>query len=235
MGLFLSASGVLSGDGIAVRNAIASYVAATGGTFELRAGSMDDRNIGMISSSEATTTILYPDGFADWDDVSKFLSVELKKPVFSFHIHDSDLWMFVAFKGGEEVAWFNPMPDYWGDVDDDERDRWSGNAQDVAALVPGLAVESIARYFVPWSEDIVTAEQKAYEDDAFAIGVDWQLTDFMRRLGFSYPIDQDGTQTGESFYLKVHRQRPGAGAEPTPTVDPPPRTGPSSKPWWKIW
>jgi hypothetical protein len=205
MGLFLSASGVLSPDGAAVRNAIAKYVAITGGTFEPRAGTMNERNIGVMQTSGSTTTVLYPDGFSDWDDLSKFLSLELKKPVFSFHIHDGDLWMFLAFNDGKEVTCFNPIPDYWEEIDDDERQRWAGNAQAVASLVPGLDTASIERYFVPWAEDVLAAEQKSYDDDEFAIGVDWQLIDFMRRLGFVYPLDDIGNPTGETFHLKIRR------------------------------
>ena len=238
MGLFLSASGVLSPDGNAVRNAIESYVASTGGTFELRADTANDRNIGVMQSSESTTTVLYPDGFSDWDDLSKFLSLDLKKPVFSFHIHDGDLWMFVAFKDGKEVAWFNPIPDYWEEVDDEERGRWAGNPQSVASIVPGLNPESVTRYFVSWSEDVFAVEQKSYDDDEFPIGVDWQLTDFMRRLGFTYPMDDTGTPTGETFYLKIRRQRPSLGATITPTPQPEkpyPQPKSLAKPWWKFW
>lgn len=238
MGLFLSASGVLSPDGKAVRDAVAAYVATTGGTFELRAGTTDDSNIGVMQSTESTTTLLYPDGFTDWDDLSQFLSNELKVLVFSFHIHDGDFWMFVAFDDGKEVAWFNPIPDYWGEVDGAERERWAGDAQSVASLVPGLAAASIDRYFVPWTEDVFAAENRAYDGDEFAIGVDWQLTDFMRRLGFVYPLDDSGTPAGETFYLKIRRQRPSSGAPITPTPQPEtpsPKRQSSAKPWWKIW
>jgi hypothetical protein len=237
MGLFLSVSGVLCPNGKAVRDAIAAYAASVGGVFELRAGTTDDRNIGAMTSNESTTTVLYPDGFTSWDEVSKFLSLELRKPVFSFHIHDGDLWMFVAFRDGKEAAWFNPIPDYWGGIDDAERNRWAGNAESVASLVPGLAASSIERYFVPWTEDLA-AGQKSYDDDEFAIGVDWQLTDFMRRLGFAYPLDDSGTPTGETFYLKIRRQRPAPGAAialtPLPE-SPPPQQQSSTKPWWKFW
>lgn len=206
MGLFLSASGVLSPDGKAVEAVIGSYVSNIGGTFKRRDGTTDDSNIGVMQSAHSTTTVLYPDDFMDWDDLSKFLSHELKKPVFSFHIHDGDLWMFVAFADGEEVAWFNPIPDYWEAVDVTERDRWAGNAASVASLVPGLAAADIEGYFLEWTDDILEAEQKSYEDDEFAIGVDWQLTDFMQRLGFTYPVDATGVPSGETFYLKIRRQ-----------------------------
>jgi hypothetical protein len=124
VGLFLSASGVLSPDGKAVREAIAAYVSSTGGTFEPREGTTNDRNIGVMRSTDSTTTVLYPDGFTDWDDLSKFMSLKVTRPVFSFHIHDGDLWMFVAFNHGKEVAWFNPIPDYWEEIGDAERNRY---------------------------------------------------------------------------------------------------------------
>jgi hypothetical protein len=208
------------------------------GRLNLARARHNDRNIGVMRSTESTTTILYPDGFANWDDLSKLLSLELKVPVFSFHIHDGDLWMFVVFDDGKEVAWFNPIPDYWEQIDDAERSRWAGNAESVASFVPGLAAASIERYFVAWTEDILAAQQKSYDDDEFAIGVDWQLVDFMRRLGFAYPLDDSGTPTGETFYLKIGRQRPVEGVTITPTpqaVAPSPKRTPSTKPWWKFW
>lgn len=60
MGLFLAISGVLSGDGAAVRAAIESYVAANQGKFELRHGTTDDDGIGILQSTATTTTILHP-------------------------------------------------------------------------------------------------------------------------------------------------------------------------------
>ena len=222
MGLFFSASGVLSAGGNAVREAISSYVTSTGGTFELRAGTTIDRNIGVIESMASTTTVLYPDGFADWDDLSKFLSMELNTPVFSFHIHDGDLWMFVAFDDGKEVAWFNPIPDYWGEVEDAERERWGGDAESVASIVPGLEAASVEQYLVPWTDDVIGSEQKSYVDDEFPVGVDWQLTDFMRRLGFVYPLDDSGTPTGETFYLRIRRRRPSSTSAPHPAPEPSP-------------
>lgn len=238
MGLFLSASGVVTADGGAVLAAIESYVAETGGTFELRPGTTNDRDIGVISAAASTATVLYPEGFSDWDELSRFLSQRLKTPVFSFHIHDGDLWMFIAFDRGDEVARFNPIPDYWDEIEDAERAHWAGDAKVVASLVPGITAASVERYFIPWTEETVTSEGKAYADDEFAIGVDWQLTDFMRRLGFAYPLDQQGKPIGETFYLKTRRPRqaPSAAAVAPPRPNAPsPSLGQPTKPWWRIW
>lgn len=87
--------------------------------------------------------------------------------------------MFVAYSDGKEVAWFNLIPDYWEQVDDEERHRWARDAQAVASLVPGLAAASIERYFVPYNDNLLAANLKSYVDDEFEIGNVWQLTDFM--------------------------------------------------------
>lgn len=236
MGLFLSASGVLSPDGKAVRDAIAEYVTTIGGTFEPRKHTSNG-NVAVIQSTEATTTVLYPDGFTEWDDLSKFLSLELKKPVFSFHIHDGDLWMFVAFVEGKEVAWFNPIPDYWEEVGDEERQRWSGDAESLALLIEDLEAGAVERYMIPWTEDLIGADQKSYSDDKFPIGVDWQLTDFMQRLGFVYPFDDSGFPTGDTFYLKIRRKRPLSGAPTDSAYEPEIELTTLRKPksWWKFW
>ena len=123
------------------------------------------------------------------------LSEELGKPVFSFHIHDGDLWMYVLFDQGQEVDRFNPMPDYWEELDDEaERESWRGNATAVAERVPGLAPESIERYLIFWDDEILLSagRPKAYPNDKFHIGDDWQIVDFMRRVGLSLPIDEQG-------------------------------------------
>src|SRR5690606_27715485 len=170
MGLFLSASGVVHRDDKAVYEGIGIYVANVGGTIESRMGTTDDPGIGVVHSADNMTTVLYPDGFSEWDDVSRHLSSHLNTSVFSFHIHDGDLWMLVAFENGNEVAWFNPIPDYWDEISDEERTKWKGDPVRIASLVPSVVATSIERYFCPWTEGTIGANQKAYDDDEFAIG-----------------------------------------------------------------
>ena len=40
---------------------------------------------------------------------------------------------------------------------------------------------------------------KAYADDEFNFGDDWQLLDFMRRLSLPFPLAPDGQPVGETF------------------------------------
>src|SRR5262249_31056779 len=158
-----------------------------------RPASTEERNIAVIAEQGTKTTILYPPEFMAWDDLSQHLSRELKVPVFSFHIHDGDLWMFVLFANGEQVAQFNPLPDYWDDgMDPAEKESWLGDADTVSQYVAGVQPDAIKNYFVEWTDEVLNSNRKAYPDDEFAYGVDWQLVDFMRRLGLKYPIASDG-------------------------------------------
>ena len=144
---------------------------------------------------------MYPGNFFDWDDASLFLSLELRMPVFSFHIHDGDLWMYSLFAAGEVVDQFCPVPDYWGELDDSERSSWFGNADEVACHVPTLSPAAISRYLVHWGDDVFESNTrtKAYQDDEFYYGDDWQLVDFMRRLGLDFPADDRGSPHGTTY------------------------------------
>jgi hypothetical protein len=208
MGLFLAASGVIGADSTAVERSVGSFATAHGGTFEPRSGTTDDPGIAVISQGGPNTTVLYPRGFMGWDDLSEHLSKELGVPVFSFHIHDGDLWMFVLFNRGARVAQFNPAPDYWDELEPEEKASWAGDADTVSRHVPGVSADSIRKYFVEWTEEIMSGGQKAYPDDEYPYGSDWQLTDFMRRLGLRYPVRPDGTPDGRTFRLRVSLRWP---------------------------
>jgi hypothetical protein len=203
MGLFLAASGVIGADSAAVERSLGSFVDAKGGIFEQRSATTDDPNIAVIAQAGPNTTFLYPREFMGWDELSQHLSKELQLPVFSFHIHDGDLWMFVFFDKGNKVTQFNPIPEYWEELDPEEKTSWAGDAEAVCQHLPGVSSESIKNYFVEWTEEVAGSGRKAYPDDEFACGIDWQLTDFMRRVGLKYPLRDDGTPDGPTFRLRV--------------------------------
>jgi hypothetical protein len=205
MGLFLAASGVVGADSVAVEQSVAAFANANGGTFEPRAGTADDPKIAVITQGGPNTTILCSHEFMHWDALSQHLSKELQVPVFSFHIHDGDLWMFLLFDKGEKVTQFNPIPEYWGELEPQEKASWAGDAQAVCQHIASLSPETIKNYFVEWTEQLTESGQKAYPDDEFAYGCDWQLTDFMRRVGLKYPVGDDGKPAGNTFRLRVRR------------------------------
>lgn len=203
MGLFLSMTGVIAGSAETVVGALRAYAEANGGSLEAAELTTDDEGCLVISEAAAGVTVLYPDGFLGWDSASRFLSERLNKPVFSFHIHDGDLWMYLLFDKGAIVDQFNPIPDYWEKLDDAERRSWRGNASEVANRVPGLSPEQISEYLVEWGDEVLDSDEpkKAYPTDEFHYGKDWQVVDFMAKLGLDYPFDDQGLR-GTTYRLK---------------------------------
>lgn len=201
MGQFLSMSGVIAASRFEVEGALRGYATANDGEIREAPLTIDDDDCLVICEGSGGVTTLYPGHFFDWDDASRFVSLELRKPVFSLHIHDGDLWMYLLFAAGDVVDRFNPIPDYWEELDDAERGLWQGNAKEVARIVPNLSPEAISRYLVRWSENVVGSDQrtKAYPDDEFYYGDDWQLVDFMRHLGLEFPIDDHGSPSGATY------------------------------------
>ena len=201
MGLFLAMSGVVGGDQASVQEALLAYAAEHGGSLVEAELTTNDEGCLVICQGVAGSTVFYPSDFFDWDLASERLSLQLRKPVFSFHIHDGDLWMYVLYEDGVVVDQFNPLPDYWNKIDEDERQVWRGNANEVAKRVPGLLPEQIANYLIPWHDDEweSTLQKKAYPDDKYHFGDDWQLVDFIKKLWFSYPLDDSGAPDGVTY------------------------------------
>jgi hypothetical protein len=198
MGLFLSLSGVIGKTQSEVAESLRNYARSQSGGLEN--GNVDDHqdNRCLIKETNGNTTIFYPNYFMEWDQSSAFLSLELKVPVFSFHIHDGDLWMYFLYMSGVAVDQFNPIPDYWGDVTAKEAESFKGNADLVAKYIPGLNPENIRGYLIRWN--LEQESKKSYPEDEF-FNEDWQLVDFMKKIGLSFPSDGDGNPTGEMYRL----------------------------------
>lgn len=217
MGLFLSLSGVVGGSAEGLASAVNQYLAGKSGRL-LSAGSEPSEETAVIAASPRGASIRYPGDFMDWDEASQFLSTEMRAPVFSLHIHDGDLWMFRLFVAGCEVTHFNPLPDYWGEVDARELANWQGDANEIVRHVPDVSASDIERYLVRWNA-ADEGDGKAYPDDEFPTGSDWQMTDFMRRIGLPYPDDDKHRQT---FRIVAGREAIGNATPP-------------ARKWWKFW
>ncbi|MBN1764645.1 MAG: hypothetical protein JW860_05255 [Sedimentisphaerales bacterium] len=198
MGLFLALSGVIGAASSEVQEALADFARVRSGRFELAPGATDDPAIGVITVEGANTSVLYPAGFCEWDDASRHISRQLYKPVFSLHIHDDDLWMYVLFNNGQVAGCFNPVPQYWQELDPREKAVWKGDPEQVAHLVPGLSPDRIANYYVEWNLEN-TQDVKAYPEDEFTMGDCWQMCDFMNKIGLVFPLADDGAPLGRTF------------------------------------
>ena len=115
--------------------------------------------------------------------------------------------MFVLFDRGNQVAQFNPLPEYWDDnISDEDRAFWAGDAAAVAARIPGLAPRAIEPYFRHW--DFEEEEPgKAFAEDRFGYHDCWQLCDFMGKVGLKYPLDDAGKILGEAYEFVIPNEQ----------------------------
>jgi len=203
MGLFIALSGVIGADLTEVAAALSDLVANQDGIFRAEDRSPEDDDTLVLAGSSGNTSMLFPHNDFSWEDTSRALSQALKKAVFSFHIHDGDLWMYTLYQNGTKVDAFNPIPGYWDeDISDADREANKGNADVVCSCVPGLQRQQIEKYLVTWDLDDGDPP-KAYADDEFSYGTDWQLIDFIKKLGLVYPIGDSAEPLGTTFQFKL--------------------------------
>lgn len=229
MGTFLSISAVVGKSKDEVVNSLANYANAVGGGLRREDGIDSETPNGcIIEEANGNTSVFYPDDFLEWDDSSVFISKELNAAVFSFHIHDGDLWMYILYHNGEAVDQFNPIPDYWDEnLPKEEIAKWKGNAKTIIKRIPHLKTSDIEKYLVRWNLDD-DDQPKAYPTDEF-VQEDWQLIDFMNKLKLPYPLDDDGNPKGETYKLWARRLEL---VEQSTKKNSSHRKG---KPWWKFW
>ena len=233
MGLFMALSSALGAKAEDLERVLEAYVKGEGGVFEpVSEVKPDDTEWAAVWEDGGNATFLYPTYFCFWDDASAHLSKELGVSVFSFHIDDGDLWMFVLFEDGKETAWFNPVPGYWEELSEEERRKWAGDAEAVATRLPDVSAETLAPYFVEW-DDAVMAEypgRKAFPDDEFPTGDCWQLLDFMKRARLPYPLNHDGSPRGRTWRVVLQAKRSSVRKASSLGSSKRPK-----KPWWKFW
>ena len=200
-------SGIVGAKKEAIESALRSFVNARKGSFDRATRSTEEPNTLVLLEDGSRCSVLYPWGFLEWDEASRYLSSQLGAPVFSFHIHDEDLWMFVLFDKGEQVAQFNPLPEYWDDsISYEERASWSGDAATIASHVPGVTADAIRPYLRHWDLD-EEEPGKALPDDQFHFHDCWQMCDFLKRVGLAYPLDETGKVSGETYEFVVPEAR----------------------------
>lgn len=199
MGLFLALSGIIGQTQESTVAALRKYATECGSKLEPADYEADNGGLCVVAEENGNTTVLFLDGYAEMDKASKFLSQELSAAVFALHIHDGDFWLYTLYYEGHLVDQFNPIPDYWDDdISDEELAEWQGDAAAIAKYVPAVQVKDIDRYLVRWDLEALRPP-KAYSTDEFA-QEDWQLLDFMKRMGLPYPIAND-LPDGQVFRL----------------------------------
>ncbi len=234
MGMFLSITSVVGKSKDQVANSLMNYAQSVDGGLEKANISLEDDHCCIIEEQNGNTSIYNANGHLSWDDSSQFISRELNATVFSFHIHDGDLWMYTMFVNGEFVDQFNPVPDYWEeDISQEEIESWKGDAEIVSQYVKYINKQDIENYLVRWDLDAEVGT-KAYSDDEFG-QEDWQLLDFMKKLGFPYPIDDNLIPSGDTFrFWTKELPLKSTSVKATDGKSAPGITD-SKKSWWKLW
>lgn len=133
-------------------------------------------------------SILVNDGCIGYGDLAGAISKEYGKAVLLLYIYDGDYWGYDLYDCGEKMDQFNPMPDYFDDVSKEVIQKSKGNAELISKYF-SVDKADIEKYLVLWSDD--TINEKAYEDDEFEYRSDWQMADFMRKLGYPYEFGEE--------------------------------------------
>lgn len=222
MGLFLSMSGIIGKSSEEVEFQLKKFAEINSGSFNLALGSEPNEDLCVIKENNKNTVIVYPGDFMKWDEVSQFISERLDCPTFSFHIHDGDFWIYFFYSNGNQIDQFNPIPDYWdGNISAEEINDFKGNASLIAEKL-NIDSQLIEKYLVRW--DLEAENYKAYPDDEFE-NEDWQVVDFMRKMGLEYALDNDGKPEGKVFTFEV-------GEKIKNLIS---TVGKDKKPWWRFW
>jgi hypothetical protein len=230
MGNFLALSGVIGKTHNEVFTSLTNYANSIGGGIqEDNTLNSDNDNCCIIEEANGNTTIFYPAGYIEWDDSSEFISRELNAAVFSLHIHDGDLWMYLLYNNGKVVDQFNPIPDYWDEnITEEEIESWRGNASVVTKYVCYIKPKDIENYLVRWNLD-EEESAKAYPTDEFT-KEEWQLVDFMTKLKLPYPLDDNGNPKGQTYKFWTEKLRLKPATKTTTN-----KTETKDKTWWKFW
>lgn len=130
--------------------------------------------------------ILFNDSCFGYEGLAEALSKDIEQPVLQLYIYDEDYWGYYLYKGGLEIDCFNPMPDYFEEVSEQERKRTIGNSAIISEYFD-VQEDAIKNYLVLWTEERMDHYDKnAYANDEYCQCDCWQMVDFMRKLGFPY-------------------------------------------------
>lgn len=132
--------------------------------------------------------IFFNDGCIGYDSLAKAISMESGKACLLLYIYDGDYWGYWLYDHEKCVDQFVPVPDYFEEPSEEELEKSKGDAEIIAKYFH-VEKTAIERYLVRWSDELMG--EKAYEEDEFGYGDDWQAADFLGKLGYSWPSDEE--------------------------------------------
>lgn len=203
MGVFLQIALFPGGDELKCRSKL--QVAAQNKDFAIRLGGC------RWHPFDKGPAVLLSDGCCGYGDLARDLSAQLTGPVMVLYIYDDDYWGYFLCQNGIETDAFASLPDYF---DIGSPPNKPGDAS-LVGRVFGVAPGAIEGYLTPWPQVMAGSNEEdvyAYEGDFYAAGDSWQLTDFMKALGFDYNLLDPQPQPSEP--APPHQTVPVTPAEP---------------------
>ncbi|MBI1936313.1 hypothetical protein HYS31_07805 [Candidatus Woesearchaeota archaeon] len=188
MGLFLTQLALKVNSRNKVIDAIIEVMKSKGLSLESKKKASDatglDNQFDVIGAKKGWVQIFCPE--VQDDTIPKELSKKLDVPIFQFHIHDGDFWMYQLFVSGELKDKHNPIPDYWEKISEAEKEKWKGNPK-VLSDIFGVDVSKVEPYIIFWNENKKKSNCKAFPSDEQIIANEWAMIDFQKKFGIEYP------------------------------------------------
>lgn len=201
MGAFISMSGIIGKNLCEVLETLNSYFGILNKELEETALASEIYNLFLLDEYKNNTVLIYPETFFEFEEIAMYLSKELKIPIFNFYIYDTDLWVYEMYYDGKIIDKFNPSPKYLNNIDENRLELYKGNPEIVCEYVKNIEFKDIKEYYRPWTEELISNKKKAYSDDEFYYGSNWQAVDYMKKLNLKYPITDEEETIGRAFKL----------------------------------
>lgn len=146
----------------------------------------------IMLTSKAGTTLQFNEDTTGFEKLASALSKEANGTVLLCYIYDDDFWGYYLYDNGQEKDVFCPIPDYFGDVSEEEVLKMAGNAE-VLSEIFNVPSGRVCRYLYFWEDLEGNPGEKAYPDDKYGYDT-WQMYDFIKALGFAVPEDSGGEE-----------------------------------------
>ncbi len=111
--------------------------------------------------------------------LAKDFSTKLKTAVVAMMVHDSDIFVYLAFEKGELIDQFDSRPDYFGPVSEAHKKEWRGN---FSKLLPYANKKASIRDFKRVAEKDLVFEEERVGEFSQLLGIDPARA----RTGFKY-------------------------------------------------
>lgn len=145
-----------------------------------------------------------PQDIKELGRLAKGLSSKLKSAVFSFMVHDSDIFVYLLYENGKLIDQFDSNPDYFGPVTNAHRKKWIGHSEKLLKYaLRGTTAETIKKLL---AKPQLVEDERAVEF-AQLFGIDQHRS----RLGFKYAKEESSDY--EIIYGRKHSARDAELAE----------------------